>query len=607
MANFETYRHLITAATIAVTLTTGASFAASQESSEQNARKYTESELIEIMKNAPAAPNPEARRFSPEESASAEHRAIVEFDLTTGELLTSPASEGFATPPSDLPFIPGDLGPAPDGIGDLISPDGNRVGDPQMATAPTPRLDTITHPFDTVAKMLMRFNVDDTDYFYVCSAWTAGSFHVVTAGHCVYNWDPDNDGDTSDAKWANETWLWLGQTDQVEPFGTPDRPFGEAKAVTLRSYVGWTQSQNFDHDWAVVTLNRRDGDHTGWMGRETADSNSLNFTGYPVETPYVPAGTLVQYYGYDVDNVLDYTDERIELDAFIYGGHSGGPSWRYDGTSRWVQGIHSTSNRVGYAEDTRLTVGKRNDLNDFMADDEVIRPPVARPDLIEYVHDLSAKDLLDNTAAQGETFDVEYNVLNSGFAASGNFTIDFYLSTNTIISSGDTLVGSRSLSLNAYQFSNPTTSLTVPATLAPGDYYVGWIIGSGVTEYTDDNNTVVISSETLTVEFGDIELDAPQPGNAGILNTFDLSGADPGATVTLVFSPNLGSFSVPGCVGTSLDLSGPTIIDTAIVDSDGNVTLDVFVPGAASGNTGHFQVVELSSCRVSDLESYTFS
>ena len=45
------------------------------------------------------------------------------------------------------------------------------------------------------------------------------------------------------------------------------------------------------------------------------------------------------------------------LDAYIYGGHSGGPSWRYDsGTgNRYVEGVHSTSTRIGSATDTLLT------------------------------------------------------------------------------------------------------------------------------------------------------------------------------------------------------------------------------------------------------------
>ena len=92
----------------------------------------------------------------------------------------------------------------------------------------------------------------------------------------------------------------------------------------------WTQSHNYAHDRGVITLNRRDGNHTGWMGRKSACADSLNFSGYPTQTPYVPPGSVVQYFGYDAGNVDYCLIYRIGIDAFIYGGHSGGPSWRYE-------------------------------------------------------------------------------------------------------------------------------------------------------------------------------------------------------------------------------------------------------------------------------------
>ena len=91
--------------------------------------------------------------------------------------------------------------------------------------------------------------------------------------------------------------------------------------------------------------------HTGWMGREWgATTSSLNFDGYPAEAPYVPSDNPFQYPGYDANNVLGYTCCRIQLGAYIYGGHSGGPEWRFDGTNRYVEGVNSTSNRAGYAQ-----------------------------------------------------------------------------------------------------------------------------------------------------------------------------------------------------------------------------------------------------------------
>jgi hypothetical protein len=483
------------------------------EAHAQGGNDPEERRLLEILRTAPEPPVlPPPRLYTESETRSDQQRAIVGYDPKTRAETVSPARSLFiprsvsdTDPPraASIPDAHGSAATAPISPPDVVeaasSPFAPRLLiDP---TPPSPVLNSLAAPFNTIVKLLMRFNVSGTDYYYVCSASVAGSFHLLTAGHCIYNWDPNGDNNTSDARWADEVWAWPAQTDRVDPLGVPDRPYGEAKSVYLRSYTGWTQSMNYDHDWGVITLNRRDGDHTGWMGRETNPTLSLNFSGYPVETPYVPANTLVQYFGFDSNNVIIYTTGRIHLDAFIYGGHSGGPSWRFEDGSRWIQGIHSTSDRQGYAEDTLLTSGKRSDLNQYMNDDEGIRPPVARPDLIEYWFATDAKDLLTNTVPQGQTIQVEYNLMNSGFVGSGSTTVDFYLSTNTIISTSDSLIGSAVFSdVAPFTFINQVTTLTVPLSQAPGTYYVGWIINGSVTEYTTGNNTVVITTETLTVQ-----------------------------------------------------------------------------------------------------------
>lgn len=484
-------------------LTTGSAQAQPEEGELDRVR------MLEILRDAQPPPVlPESRTFSAEESHSAAQRATAGYDLATGEetfVAGIDATFVRSLPPD--PPLGVDLSPPAEILEGAGPVEFGGAPSPFAATPPSALADATPYPWSTIYKLLMRFNVGGTDYYYVCSAWSAGSFHLVTAGHCIYNWDPNGDGSSSDADWADEVWAWAAQGDVVNPVGDsnvePDRPFGEGKGVYLRSYSGWTSSMNYDHDWGVITLNRRDGDHTGWMGRETNTTSSLNFSGYPVETPYVPSGTVVQYYGFDANNVNGYTCCRIGLDAYVYGGHSGGPSWRYDSGAgdRWVEGIHSTSDRMGAAYDTYLTSGKRSDLNTYMSDDETARPPTARPDLIEYFFDgNNRKDISPNAVAKGGDLTVEYNLLNSGFASSGTVTVDFYLSANTFISTSDTFIGSRTLpSLSAYTASNPTTVLTIPTSVSSGTYYVGWIASGTVAEYATGNNTAVIADETVSI------------------------------------------------------------------------------------------------------------
>lgn len=476
--------------------------------SAQGRAELSPQELMRLLKTAKPAPNPIPPSGISKTPGRPGHSA--EFDLTTGKQRLLPLIRSIGKGGSKDDGNTGAGAPRNrDGRSDHAAAGATEGSDADIQgkritpTQPSPILGTTSFPWRSVYKMLMRFNVGGTDFYYVCSASARGSFLILTAGHCIYNWDPNDDDNTSDRRWANEVWVWPAQTDRVVPIGDLDFPYGQGKGILLRSFTGWTSDQNLNFDYGVVTLDRRLGDHTGWMGANTNVGNSLNFDGYPTETPYVPAGEYRQYPGFDSGNVVSSTANRITLDAFTYGGHSGGPAWQFNSSTneRNIQGINSTSNRTGRAGETRIT---SDIVNHFVAarnDDEANRPPVARPNLIEYLFNTSSKDLQTNSVDQGGSINVEYNAFNAGFATASGVNVDFYLSTNTIISTGDTFLGTRSLgSLNAFSFSNPVTSLPISATQPPGFYYVGWIMRTTTTEYESSDNTVVISNETVQVK-----------------------------------------------------------------------------------------------------------
>jgi V8-like Glu-specific endopeptidase len=568
------------------------------------------SKLLEILRTAPPAPVPQGQSYTPEESGSPEQLRILGYDLDEGqEILEPPGArlEPLTVPLSDseqIGWLPGVRGgqPTPLPLADV----------PAGATPPSPLLNTTSFPFSSVYKLLMRFQSGGIDYYYVCSAASTAPFHLITAGHCIYNHDPNKDGSTGDATFASEVWAWAAQTDRVTPFGIADHPYGEARGTFLRTYTGWTGSGNLDHDWAAITLDRRVGNHTGWMGRETnTPTTALNFSGYPTETPYVPAGTLFQYPGFDANNVLGYTSGRIQMSAYTYGGHSGGPAWRYDGTTRRIQGCNSTSNRAGSAEETLLTNTKFTDLDSWISTDESSRPPTARPDLVEYLFDASSKDLLTNSVAAGGLIGVEYNALNAGYAGSGDLTIDFYLSTNTTISVFDTFLGRLTLpSLDAFMYYNSSTTLGVPVNQAPGTYYVGWILGSSVPEYSTElcsgtpcNNVVVIDNETLAVQgapcytltrahTGSGADPAASPASSAGCSTGQYKA---GQSIQLTASSDSG-WSVAGWSGTSNDSSTSTTNSLTMPAAAHTVAVSY----AKNPPSGGIDFYTIAPCRVYD-------
>ena len=104
----------------------------------------------------------------------------------------------------------------------------------------------------------------------------------------------------------------------------------------------------------------------------------------------------------------------------------------------------------------------------------------------------------------------------------------------------------------------------------------------------------------------DMTLSPPVPGEAGVVNTWDLSGAVPGAQVVLAGSQSSGHFDVPGCAGLQLDVDDPIVVASAIADGSGNATFSRLIPNRAGGLTISFQAGDLVACTLSTLEVDTF-
>ena len=83
-----------------------------------------------------------------------------------------------------------------------------------------------------------------------------------------------------------------------------------------------------------------------------------------------------------------------------------------------------------------------------------------------------------HAAAAGDALHVGFTVRNVGTVASAAVPWALYLSTNNAISQGDVLLaqGTTSTGINGGAISNVTADATLPATLAPGSYYLGVVV-----------------------------------------------------------------------------------------------------------------------------------
>jgi len=513
-----------------------------------------------------AKPMPEPKHAVTPHTATP-HGGLVTFDPKTGVVsglppVGAPAAPGLqrkepkpATQPTDTNGqkatpIPG----GKDGVGQLQAV---RAAVQALATVPGPLYYPYSFPWNTIARLLLRFNDGTSDYYYLCSASTASDFHMISAGHCVYNHDIRNDG-SNIAGWAQEVWAWGAETDVVDPvdhINWPDFPYGVAKMTYEVTYNNWINNSDLNWDFSFITLDRRLGDHTGWMGREWGvTTNSLNFDGYPAEAPYVPSDNPFQYPGFDNNNVLGYTCCRIQMSAYTYGGHSGGPDWRYDGTNDYVEGVNSTSNRTGYAEATLLTSQIETDLENQISSDQTARPPSNLAQVIEYVFNGSSKGLGQTSTQIGYTFPLTLNAFNAGYSDAGDTTADIYLTSDPNNITGGTFIGAYDFGyLGTYSFTVQTPNITIPTHVTPGTYYVGYVLNAANAQYGTDKNAVVITNQTMNAYCNS---DVYEPDNAWYQASSIASGGLQNHTICPQADQDWATFSVPFSSAATISTEG---------------------------------------------------
>jgi len=92
------------------------------------------------------------------------------------------------------------------------------------------------------------------------------------------------------------------------------------------------------------------------------------------------------------------------------------------------------------------------------------------------------------------------------------------------------------------------------------------------------------------------------PGQAGVDNTFVVTGAPFGTEVRLAFGFDAGTSPIGACPG--LDLEIENQIGSATANMAGIAEITVFIPDAASGQTALFQ--SGFPCELSNAVTFTF-
>ncbi len=452
----------------------------------------------------------------------AETSLVHEYDLTTGEEWYSGYSEksledelgaaemvahemGFRGLPEMLDAFNETSGGGGPGPGEIVF-----GGDGRQLVA-----NTLEWPYRAIGRLWMLTGASETS----CTGVMISPYHVLTAGHCVNG--------VNGGGWANQV-VFSAAQDGTRFFDasintnfrrSDDQFYGEANGVWLRSYDLWTNNDNWDWDLAVVTLDRNLGNYTGWFGYgwnsndSFYSSNTGSTAGYPGDL--TPNEFDMWWDDGNAGNNAVTTHQLRTTDIDIWPGQSGSPIW-YSGPSAHAVVSHHTytdTNGNGsydpgepafYNAFTRMTSGKFNDVSSWITADAGIRPATDRADLVDYDTWFNGTFASMNSSfvTAGSNFSVTSFPRNNGTAATGNYTVSFYASTNTTISGSDYFLGSVNLSsLAPFSWQTATLNVAFPASVPTGNYYVGWIMDSTgvVNEYLEGNNTGYVRSGQVTV------------------------------------------------------------------------------------------------------------
>ena len=414
--------------------------------------------------------------------------SAVSHDLTTGQTVVTEAAAVPADLRQSIDAVDGTR-PAP-GPQDWPQNDIGVHGNDDRVEVADPRFTPHSH----AVKLEMTF---PNGAQYIGSGIMQSSFHVLTAGHCIYS--------ASDGGWATSIRVSPAQDDVDAASGDNGRWYGTANATNLRSYTGWTSTATPDWDWGLITLDRTVGNNTGWAGAQWTSSNSV-FNGMPIETRGYPGELQNGTHMYHVDGpATNATDLRINYLMDTTGGQSGSGIIRDDGNNRTVGVVAYAGTSTNFGP--RMTEGRFNDLyNNWIPGDSA---PTDRPDLVDWDEHFNTgiAFLSTNTASAGQPFSATHYVRNNGTATASAYTVSFYASTNTIISTGDTFLGSVSMgSLGEFSWDTATLSTTLPA-MPEGSYHIGYIIDSGGdnSEFLEGNNSGVIDDGQLTITIEDLD------------------------------------------------------------------------------------------------------
>lgn len=327
---------------------------------------------------------------------------------------------------------------------------------------------------------------------YVCSGTMLDPKHVISAGHCVHS--------------GGSSGVWSTNVVVAPSWDGDANAFGTANGVELTTFTPWTQSRNYGGDMAFIELDRPVGFLTGWLGTGYSSSTSwwlattFHMAGYPGGC--FAGAPHQRYYSFGTFDSVNSTNAYADLSATCWvGGMSGSGVYFRDSYSgqRFVYanlshgwGAPTSTTKVGMC---RMTQAKFTAMQAVFASDY----STTQEDIVPLTVRTSATSVARGAALPNLT----YKLCNASQFNPPSLlrSIDVYLSTNANISAADMKIQSHNVTWDFGVNTGVTVGApppVIPATLAPGVYYLGIIVRNADAD-TSNNDTDDFDAVRITV------------------------------------------------------------------------------------------------------------
>ena len=410
----------------------------------------------------------------------------------------------------------------PSGLGGSTFPgaDGNVMDYFDRGLGTMVDVDERTFPARANCKVAMRFTTTTGgSAWYLCSGTMIDAETVLIAAHCVYN------REANIMAFANEVFVfpgWDGNGNIIP--GSPSagifNHYGYGRGTTFTAGTNYINSGDWDADMAMIRVTRAVGSLTGWFSYawdgpcdqiQTFTYHNFSFPAEGCGTPGLHTGSDMKYWYGSVDNC---PGNQLQIETTpgcytaLWGGQSGSGLYFIQNGNRHIHGVASTSNRTTIGNYCKMWAGFADAVDDFIGASRGT------------TFDLQALDCNFAPASipAGEsTTTANFLAVNATNADPGSatYTLRTYLSTNSDISTGDTLLRTETFSWDFAPMGTirvTMNSTTIPENTPPGDYFLGVVLDAGTDADFSNNDSDEWDAVPITVTIPIPNNDACSPG-----------------------------------------------------------------------------------------------